>query len=165
MAGLPKVELDPPPGINPVIQGAFSMRSALFCLPILVLVATGARASDPPHVMTWDPGCEHMMSTGYFELPPGQSVEIPLDFSQCAPEQLGDLIVYGYRLGKNSAPQLTARDNVRFTVTEQATGATTSSDTGYLVTPLATTGYCVLRTQNISQRKSLTVSLRSRSGL
>lgn len=141
------------------------MRTALFCLPILMFIATGARASDPPYVMTWDPGCEHMMSTGYFELPPGQSVEIQLDFSRCAPEQLGDLIVYGYRLGKNSAPQLTSRDNVLFTVTEQATGVTTSSDTGYLLTPLSTTGYCVLRAENTSQRKSLTVSLRSRSGL
>ena len=95
----------------------------------------------------------------------GQSVEFPQDFSRCAAEQLGELIVYGYRLANNSAPQLSARDNVRFTVTDQATGSRTSSDTGYLVTPLATTGYCVLRAQNMSQRKSLTVSLRSRSGL
>jgi len=141
------------------------MRSAFITLPILMLVAVGARAGDPMQVMTWDPGCEQMMSTTYFQLPPGQSVEIPLDFSHCAAEQLGDLIVYGYRLANNSAPQLAARDNVRFTVTDQATGSKTSSDTGYLVTPLATTGYCVLRAQNMSQRKALTVSLRSRSGL
>ncbi len=141
------------------------MRKAIFSLPILMLIAMGARAGDSLQVMAWDPGCEQMMSTSFFQLPPGQSVEIQLDFSRCTAEQLGDLIVYGYRLGNNSAPQLAARDNVRFTVTEQATGAATSSDTGYLVTPLTTAGYCVLRAQNMRQRKSLTVSLRSCSGL
>jgi hypothetical protein len=141
------------------------MRCSRIAIASLMLAAAVARADDPMQVMTWDPGCEHMMSTTFFQVSPGQSVEIPLDFSSCGAGQLGDLIVYGYRLGNNSAPQLTARDNVRFTVTDAATGTQASSDSGYLVTPLATAGYCTLRAQNMNARKTLTISLRSRSGL
>jgi hypothetical protein len=141
------------------------MRNAQLALPLLLAAIASTRAAEPMHVMTWDPGCEYMMTTTYFQLPPGQSVDIQLDFSACGAEQLGDFMVYGYRLGNNSATQLGARDNVRFTVIDPAAGTTASSDSGYLVTPLTTAGQCLVRTQNLNSRKSLTLSLRSRSGL
>jgi hypothetical protein len=137
-------------------------------LPLLLAtlaVAPSGRADTAMQVQTWDVGCEHTLNTNFFDLAPGDSVEIQLDFSSCPEDKLGGMLVYGYRLARNSAPQLGARDNLRFTVVDLATKAESWSDSGYLMTQLTTPTRCVVYVQNMNRSKSLTVRLRAKSGL
>jgi len=113
---------------------------------------------------TWDPGCEHTMNTNHFDLAPGQSVEIDLDLTLCYPEQLGGLLYWGYYTTKNSSEPLSTRNNIRLTLIDNTTGYEVSSDDGSLFTNASNTTYSLFA-ENMNSRKTLTIRLRSSSGL
>jgi hypothetical protein len=110
-------------------------------------------------------GCEHTMTTNHFDLVAGRTVEIHIDLSICAPDQLGGLLVYGYKTTRNSSRQLTRQDNVLFTVVDETSRSESSTPDGYLMLQLAQPTRLVIYAQNTSRTKPITVRLRSKSGL
>ena len=125
---------------------------------------TETQASTPMSYTTWDPGCEHTMTTNHFDLAPGQSVEIPLDLSLCYPEQLGSLLFWGYSTAKTHSRPLSQRNNIRLTVTDEGAGETMGSNDGSVLVEAGNTTY-TLRAENMNHNQTLTIRLRSQSGL
>ena len=119
-------------------------------------------------VSTWDPGCEHTMTTNHFELAPGQSVEIPLDLTECVDTREG-MLFFGYHTTKNSSDQLTARDKIRLTVVGDGDGREMpqewSSDSGYLYIAStkeeATPTAFIIYAENMNRKKTLKIRLRA----
>lgn len=137
----------------------------LFALLAAALSAPAAAGDAYMTVQTWDAGCEHTMTTNHFDMAPAQSVEIHLDLSACAAEQLGSLLVYGYKTTRNSSRQLTRQDNVLFTIVDESSRSESSTSDGYLMLQVAQPTRFVIYAQNTSRTKPITVRLRSKSGL
>jgi hypothetical protein len=165
MAGLPKAT----DGIfrQPALPEEDPVKSSqvLVALFAAALIAPATAGDAYMTVQTWDIGCEHTMTTNHFDLVPGQSVEIHIDLSICAPDQLGGLLVYGYKTTRNSSRQLTRQDNVLFTVVDETSRSESSTPDGYLMLQLAQPTRLVIYAQNTSRTKPITVRLRSKSGL
>ena len=145
----------------------------LAILSIFVVISTTATAApknqqtaalEQMSYTTWDPGCEHTMNTNHFDLAPGQSVEINLDMTLCYQEKLGGLLYWGYYTTKNSSDPLSARNNIRLTLIDNTTGHETTSDDGSLFTNASNTTYSLFA-ENMNARKTITLRLRSSSGL
>jgi hypothetical protein len=150
----------------------FKLRLLLVLLFAFGIVTHAVADPEDMAISTWDPGCEHTMTTNHFELAPGQSVEIPLDLSACADPYEG-MLFFGYHTTKNSSRQLTARNSIRLTVVasgqETLTEQEWSSDSGYLYIAFSNataaaisnpTGY-VIYAENMNKKKTLRIRLRS----
>ena len=131
----------------------------------LLLLSTAAIA-DPEDmaVSTWVDGCEHTMTTNHFELHPGQSVELQLDFRQCSQDRLGGLLYFGYKTTRNSSKPLTARDRVALTMIDNTTQHRSDSADGSLFSQLDSPTMCTLIAKN-NGRKTIKIRLRANSGL
>jgi hypothetical protein len=113
-------------------------------------------------VSTWDPGCEHTMTTNHFELAPGQSVEIDLDMLGCAiyADQPRGLLYFGYYTTKTSSRPLSQRHNVRLTLVDGG-GHEITSDSGSIYSEVAAPEACKLYAENMNHRKTVKIRLRS----
>jgi hypothetical protein len=144
----------------------------LFVLLFFCGVATHAMA-DPEDmtISTWDPGCEHTMTTNHFELAPGQIVEIPLDLTGCSNAPEG-VLIFGYNTMKNSSLQLTVRDKIRLTVVAdgqlQEKTQEWNSESGYLYIAGSNLRQAdlsprplVIYAQNMNRKKTLKIRLRA----
>jgi hypothetical protein len=126
-------------------------------------------AATAPHagemdVFTWYGACEELMSTNHFELPPGESVGINVDLTECTPEQLGGFLFFGYKTNKTSSRTLTSKDRILLTCTDLRTGETVSSNSGSIYLEVDEPGGFVLEAVNMG-RKTTTIRPRSNTGL
>jgi hypothetical protein len=124
-------------------------------------------AADAMTVQTWDPalGCEHTMTTNNFQLAPRGSVEVDVNLSACPTEKLGGLLYFGYNTTKSWSRPLTSSNNVRLTLVNVQTGEEIVSDSGAIYIEMSGPGGFRLFAENMSRTKSITVRLRSSSGL
>ncbi len=137
----------------------------LFLLPLLWLAGPPSATAEGMAVFTWDPGCNHTMTTNHFELKPGEKVRVELDLTGCDEKSLGGLLFFGYRTTKNSSRQLTRRDKVRLTMVDSFTGARSETEQGYLLSEVFNPTRCELYAENTDPRKAIIIRLRASSGL
>jgi hypothetical protein len=138
-----------------------------FIIPLIVLFAGGANAEEMS-VYVWDPGCNHTVSTNWFDVPAGQqTVEIHVDLSGCSKEQVGSLLFFGNYAGKTSGRQLSSKHKVRLHLHAlDGYGNKMSpmvSDTGSILADVAhlDSQTCVLVAENLNRKKDVTIRLRS----
>ena len=147
------------------------LRLLIVFLFVFGIVANVMAAPEDMVVSTWDaPTCEQTMTTNHFELAPGEVVEITLDLTGCVDDHEG-MLFFGYNTKKNSSRQLTARDKIRLTVvgTNPTVGLELeaeqewvyNSDSGYLYIGTSNPTYFVIYAENINQKKTLKIRLRS----
>jgi len=113
-------------------------------------------------VSTWDPGCEHTMTTNHFELAPGESVEIDLDMLGCAiyPDAPKGILYFGYYTTKTSSRGLSEKHNVRLTLIDGG-GHETTSDSGHIYSEVPAPETCKLYAENMNHKKTVKIRLRS----
>ena len=132
----------------------------------LLFLLQSAGAADML-VQTWDPdmGCEHTMNTSYFEIAPGESVEIDLNMTGCTESELGRLLYVGYNAGKSRTTPLSAKHKIRLTLIDAQSGEELVSESGSIFTEVNQPGWCKLRAENMNRSKTLKIRLFSNSGL
>ena len=69
--------------------------------------------------------CQSVIVTKWFELAPGESWELAIDMSGCAPEEL--CTFYGHISKKNSSPLLSRKDGVVLSLYDQNMDAEVTS--------------------------------------
>lgn len=147
-----------------IYQGRYPMNyRLLLVLPVLIGFASLASAApEDMTVSTWDPGCEHTMTTNHFELAPGESVKIDLDMLGCSiyADSPKGLLYFGYYTTKTSSRPLTQRNNVRLTLVD-GNGHETVSDSGSIYAEVAAPEACELWAENMNHRKTVKIRLRS----
>ena len=126
--------------------------------------------SEPIEVSTWgtnpDGGtCEQVMTTSWFELGPGASIEIPISLADCTLDQLGGYLFFGYYSKKNSSPQLDASSKIMLEVFDDLGGEMNSQDGSTYMELDPNTGGVWLRATNMNRKKGLRIRLRGQSGL
>jgi hypothetical protein len=135
-----------------------------FAIALLFLGVTGVPHAEEFEVHTWYGACEELMSTNHFELPAGESVGITVDLTDCAPEQLGGFLFFGYTTNKTSSRPLTSKDRILLNCTDLRTGEAVSSQSGSIYLEVDEPGAFLLEAVNMG-RKMKTIRLRSNSGL
>ncbi len=136
---------------------------ALFCA--LAVMSTAHAGSGDMEVSTWDPGCEYLLSTNHFELAPGESVQITLDWTSCAESQLGRALFYGYRTTKNSSKPLNSRDKIQLRVVDTASGEEWVSNSGSILLDVDHPTSCIFYAKNTNRSKTIKVRLMANSGM
>ena len=139
------------------IRYFFALSGVFFAAPAV---------ADDMVTYTWDPGCNHTMTTNHFMLAPGQEVEIYVDLSQCTDEQIGSLLLFGLHTTRNRSRQLTSKSKIRLMMSAVYAsgnlGPQEHSDTGSLLVDVASVQAqgCNLRAKNMG-RKEMKLRIRS----
>ena len=138
-------------------------RATLFtCILGLFVAAPVSGAPEDMNVSTWDDGtCHHTMTTNHFELAPGESVEFDLILTGCSPQELGDLLYFGYRTTKNSSRLLTNRDKIQLTMLDDSSNQLLLSNSGSIFAGLEAPTTCRVTAKNMNARKTIKIRLRS----
>ena len=114
-------------------------------------------------VYVWNyPGCQHTMSTNFFELAPGAEVSLTLDLSACEEVDFGGLLFYGLSATKKNSKALTARSRVSLWIVEESTGNELgSSNDGSVLVDINKQTVVTLHAINMNRSKTLLIRLRS----
>jgi hypothetical protein len=117
-------------------------------------------------VYYWNyPGCQYSMTTNHFELPPGASVSISLDLSQCVGEDVGLLLFFGYNTTKTRSRQFSSRNRMFLSITDSSGEELASSDDGSVIIEQKPGMTLTLHAQNLNRSKVLKIRLQSEAGL
>lgn len=133
------------------------MRKSLLTLAVIVLITIVYMQAQPAVQVYGYDGCDQSMTTNHFWINPQEQVSVQLDFSNCLPEDFGQLLVFGYRTTEHRSRQFTVKDKMYLCVDD---GVSEECSFDSLLTSVER-GIVEYSATNMHKNKAIKVRLRS----